>query len=91
MKQVVFAIIIIKAIILLLGGAITYIAFKAYRRTRTKSIQLLGIGFGVLTFGAFLTGMATQIFDFSLELGVLTNSVFVAIALAIIMLSLHHQ
>ena len=85
------AIVAVKAIILILGGGITYIAFKAYRRSRDSSIGVLGIGFGVITVGAFLTGVANQFFSVSLEIGVLVNSVFVAVGLAIIMYSLYIQ
>jgi hypothetical protein len=91
MNGILTAIAVVKFVILLLGGGITYIAFKAYLRTREHSIRVLGVGFGIITLGAFLTGVANQFFSVSLELGVLINSVFVAIGLAIIMYSLHIQ
>lgn len=91
MNGIVTAIAVIKSVILLLGGGITYIAFKAYRRTGTNSLRILGVGFGIITFGAFFTGVANQFFSVSLELGVLVNSVFVALGLAVIMYSLHVQ
>lgn len=91
MNGIVTAIAIVKAVILLLGGGITYIAFKAYRRSSDPSIGVLGIGFAVITVGAFLTGVANQFFSVSLKVGVLVNSVFVATGLAIIMYSLHMQ
>ncbi|CAP15125.1 hypothetical protein HNR49_002343 [Halobacterium salinarum] len=83
------AIVVVKTVILLLGSGITYIAYKAYRRTGTPSLRALGIGFGVITFGALLAGIAHQILSVSLELGILINSVLVAIGLAIIMYSLY--
>ena len=83
------AIVAVKTVILLLGSGITYIAYKAYRRTGTHSLRALGIGFGVITFGALLAGIAHQILSVSLELGILINSVLVAIGLAIIMYSLY--
>jgi hypothetical protein len=91
MNGVITAIAVVKFVILLLGGGITYIAFKAYRRTGEDSLRVLGIGFGVITLGALLTGVANQFFSVSLELGVLANSVFVALGLAVIMYSLHMQ
>ncbi|GAA0727692.1 MULTISPECIES: DUF7521 family protein [Haloferacaceae] len=91
MKEVVPAIAIVKFVILILGGGITYIAFKAYRRTGENSLRVLGIGFGVLTLGALLTGVANQFFSVSLAYVVLINSMFVAFALAIIMYSLYIQ
>ncbi|MFC7130608.1 DUF7521 family protein [Haloferax chudinovii] len=91
MNGVITAIAVVKFAILLLGGGITYIAFKAYRRTGEKSLRLLGIGFGVITLGALLTGVANQFFSVSLAHGVLINSVFVALGLAVIMYSLRIQ
>lgn len=91
MNRIITAIGAVKAIILILGGGITYIAFKAYRRSSDPSIGVLGIGFGVITIGAFLTGVANQFFSVSLEIGILVNSVFVAVGLAVIMYSLYMQ
>jgi hypothetical protein len=91
MSDVITAIAVVKFVILLLGGGITYIAFKAYRRTGEDSLRVLGVGFGIITLGAILTGVANQFFSLGLALGVLTNSVFVASGLAIIMYSLYIQ
>jgi hypothetical protein len=91
MNEILMAIVVVKSVILLLGGGITYIAFKAYRKTGRVSLQVLGFGFGIITLGAFLTGVATQFFSVSLELGVLINSIFVAAGLAVIMYSLYMQ
>lgn len=91
MSITITAIAVVKSVILLLGGGITYIAFSAYRRTGDPSLRVLGIGFGVITLGAFLTGVANQFFSVSLEVGVLANSAFVAVGLAVILYSLYIQ
>ncbi|WP_262174575.1 DUF7521 family protein [Haloarcula laminariae] len=91
MNGVLTAIAVVKLTILLLGGGITYIGFKAYRRTGARSLRVMGVGFGIITLGALLSGIANQIFSVSLELGVLANSVFVAVGLAVIMYSLYIQ
>jgi hypothetical protein len=91
MNGVITAIAVVKFVILLLGGGITYIAFKAYRRTGEDSLRVLGIGFGIITLGAILTGVANQFFSVGLALGVLINSLFVALGLAVIMYSLYIQ
>ena len=83
------AIVVVKTVILLLGTGITYIAYKAYRRTGSSSLRTLGVGFGVVTLGALLAGVADQILSVSLEMGVLINSILVAIGFAIIMYSLY--
>ncbi|MFC6616136.1 hypothetical protein ACFQAS_14600 [Halopenitus salinus] len=91
MNGVITAIAVVKFVILLLGGGITYIAFKAYRRTGEDSLRVLGVGFGIITLGAILTGVANQFFSVGLALGVLINSLFVALGLAVIMYSLYIQ
>jgi hypothetical protein len=83
------AIVVVKTVILLLGSGITYIAFKAYRNTETPSLRVLGIGFGVVTFGALLAGIAHQLLSVSLAMGILINSVLVAVGLAIVLYSLY--
>ncbi|WP_129116200.1 DUF7521 family protein [Halegenticoccus tardaugens] len=83
------AIVVVKTVILLLGSGITYIAFKAYRRTGSPSMRALGIGFGTVTLGALLAGIAHQVLSVSLEMGILINSVLVAVGLAIVMYSLY--
>lgn len=82
------AVVVVKTVILLLGSGITYIAYKAYRRTGSPSLQALGIGFSIITLGALLAGVADQFLSVSLEMGVLINSILVAIGFAAIMYSL---
>ena len=83
------AIIAVKTVILVLGSGVTYIAYKAHRRTGAPSLRVLAIGFGIITLGALLAGIAHQLLGVSLELGVLINSLLVALGLAIIMYSLY--
>lgn len=83
------AIVVVKTVILLLGSSITYLAFRAYRNTGTPSLRVLGIGFGVITFGVLLAGFAHQILSVSLEMGILIYSILVAIGLVIVLYSLY--
>ncbi|WP_080505341.1 MULTISPECIES: hypothetical protein [Halorubrum] len=91
MTAIVTAIAVVKFVILILGGSITYIAFKAYRHTGEESLQMMGVGFGILTLGAALTGIANQLFSVGLAHVVLINSLFVASGLAVIVYSLYIQ
>ncbi|RRJ34218.1 DUF7521 family protein [Halocatena pleomorpha] len=88
-QTVTFGIIAIKTVILLLGSGITYIAFKAYRRTGALSLRALALGFGVITIGALLAGIAHQLLDVALQTGVLINSLLTAIGFGIIIYSLY--
>ncbi|TQQ79264.1 hypothetical protein EGH24_11570 [Halonotius terrestris] len=74
--------------ILGLGGAITYFALKAYRRTGDPSLRGLMIGFGFVTLGALFGGIAHQLLDVGLDVGIVINSGLTAIGFAIITYSL---
>lgn len=91
MNEITTAIAVVKTVILLLGGGITYIAVKAYRRTGERSLRALSIGFGIVTLGAVVSGIANQLLSVSLEIGVFVNSIFVAVGLAVILYSLYIQ
>ncbi|ESP90170.1 DUF7521 family protein [Candidatus Halobonum tyrrellensis] len=83
------AIIAVKTVTLLLGSGITYIAYKAHRGTGAPSLRMLAVGFGTVTLGALLAGIAHQLLSVPLEVGVLINSVLVAVGFAVIMYSLY--
>lgn len=85
---VIIAIIVMKTSILVLGGAITYFASKAYFRTQNRSLRALSIGFGVVTLGALLAGIADQLLNTAVITGILINSFLTAIGFAIIAYSL---
>lgn len=83
------AIIIVKTIILLFGSGITYIAYKAHRRTEARSLRALALGFGVVTLGALFAGIAHQALGVTLKSGVFINSFLTALGFGIIMYSLY--
>lgn len=85
------AVIAAKTVILLLGGAITLVAYRAYRRTGAESLRMLALGFGTVTFGAILGGVVHQVLEVSLEVGLLLDSVLTAIGFGIIVLSLYRK
>ena len=83
------AIFTLKSIIVVLGGAITFIAYKAYLRTKASSLRALAFGFGVVTTGALSAGIAHQALGVSFQAGVLINSVLTVLGFSIIIYSLH--
>lgn len=83
------AIVVLKTLILLLGGGVTVIAYKAYRRTGAPSLRVLAVGFGTITFGALLAGIANQLLGVSLKAGILVESLFLALGFMIIIYSLY--
>ena len=81
-------IVALKTITLLLGALITFFAYKAYRRTQSRSLGALSLGFGIVTLGTLLAGVADQLFlDF--QTGLLIESALIAIGFSIIVYSLY--
>lgn len=88
-RTVTIGIIVLKTVILLFGSAITYIAYQAHHRTESRSLRALAVGFGVVTVGAILAGIAHQLLGVSLRSGILINSLLTALGFAIIVYSLY--
>lgn len=79
-----------KTAILVLGGSITYYAYRAFQRTGDPSLRVLAIGFGVVTIGAFLGGVADLVLEVDFAVGVAVNSVLTAIGFGVILYSLYN-
>lgn len=82
-------IVALKTVILLLGSGVTYIAYRAFRRTEADSLRVLAIGFGTITLGALLAGVANQLLGVTVKQGIIINSALVAVGLAVILYSLY--
>lgn len=78
-----------KVLTLVLGGLITYLAFKAYRRTRSRSLGALSLGFAIITFGTFLAGVFDQLLDADFLTGLLIESALIALGFLVIIYSLY--
>ena len=85
------AVVALKTITLVLGGLITYYAVRAYRRTRARPLGLLAVGFGVVTVGALLAGLADQAFGFDTSTVLLVESVLTAAGFGVILYSLYAE
>lgn len=85
------AIIAAKSGILVLGGLITYFSFKAHRRTGSKALRALWIGFAFVTVGALIAGVLDQFFHLELQLSILIDSLLSLIGFAVITYSLYTE
>jgi len=83
------AVVALKTITLLLGGLVTYLALKAYRRTGAQPLRYLSIGFGIVTLGTFLAGIVDQVLGAGIQLGLIVESALVALGFAVIVYSLY--
>lgn len=77
--------IVIKTLDLVLGGLITFYAYRAYHRTNSSPLGLFTIGFGLLTIGAMSAGIVDLILPFSLELAVIIEGVLSLIGFVFIL------
>ncbi len=83
------AIIALKTLTLLLGGLITLLAYRAYRRTGARPLWYLSVGFGIVTLGSLLAGVVDQVLQAGFQLGQLVESAMVALGFAVIVYSLY--
>lgn len=83
------AVVALKTITLLLGGLITYLSLKAYRRTGAQPLRYLAVGFAIVTLGTFLAGIVDQVLGAGIQLGLIVESALVALGFAVIVYSLY--
>lgn len=82
-------ILVFKSLTLVLGGLITLLAYRSYNRTGSRALGALAAGFGVITLGTFLGGAVDQLLDAGFELGLLIESMLVAVGFGVVVYSLY--
>ncbi|GAB3668349.1 DUF7521 family protein [Halopiger thermotolerans] len=83
------ALAVVKTLVLIVGGVITYFAYKAYLRTRQRPLGYLAVGFGLVTLGLFLAGLLTELIGVTLMVGILLESLLVLAGFLVIAYSLY--
>ena len=91
MTQMISVIVALKTTTFILGGVITYFAYKAYRRTGSRSLQSLAVGFGVVTLGSMLAGVVDQVLQLSRDVALTIEGFLTVIGFAIIVYSLYAE
>lgn len=86
--QTTIVLIAAKTMTLAFGSALTYLSYRAYRRTRSRALRALATGIGLLTFGALLSGLLHQFAGIGLRASVGIQSVFTAVGFAVMTYSL---
>lgn len=74
---------------LLFGGAITVLAYRAFRRTGSPALRALTVGIGTLTVGALLGGTLHQFAGLDLRTSVTVQSVATAVGFGVLTYSLY--
>ncbi|WP_136715595.1 DUF7521 family protein [Halorientalis salina] len=78
-----------KTVTLFFGGTITFLSYRAYRRTGSPALRALTLGIGMVTGGVILGGLLHQAVGLPLELSVSIQSVFTAAGFAVLTYSLY--
>lgn len=91
MNHLTSLVIVLKTVTLVLGGTITYLSYKAFRRTRSPALRSLTLGFGLVTLGALLAGLADQIIGLQTDIALVVESVLTAVGFAVIVYSLYAE
>lgn len=88
-EQVTTAVTVLKTVILLLGGLITYYSHRAYRRSASPALRALAYGFGAVTAGALLAGVVDQYLPVNPHLAHVVESFFTTTGFVVILYSLY--
>lgn len=80
-----------KTVTLLLGGLITYYAYRAYKRTESRAMGALAVGFGVVTLGALAAGVVDQVIGYGRDGALVMESALTLVGFGIILYSLYAE
>lgn len=89
MPHITSIVVALKTVGLVLGGAVTYFAYKAYRRTGAPALRALTVGFGVVTVGGLLAGVIDRLLPVDPSYALIVDSGLTALGFAIIVYSLY--
>lgn len=81
----------LKTVTLVVGGLVTFYAYRAYRRTRARPLGALAAGFGVVTFGVLTSGVADQFLDVEMTWVLVLEAGLTAAGFLVILYSLHAE
>ncbi|MFB6069693.1 MAG: hypothetical protein ABEJ76_01610 [Halanaeroarchaeum sp.] len=91
MSQWTPVIVALKTATLILGGVITYFSHKAYRRTGSKALRFLAVGFGIVTLGSMIAGVADLVLLLSRDLALIIESSLTVVGFGVIVYSLYAE
>lgn len=82
-------IILLKIVIFVQAVVLAHLTYTAYQRSGEKDLYMLSIAFSSIVIGVVLEGTVTQLLGQGILIGSLIESVFVALALAVMIYSLY--
>ncbi|MBX0323036.1 hypothetical protein EGH21_08360 [Halomicroarcula sp. F13] len=78
-----------KTVTLVLGGLITYFAAKAALKSRSRELAYLAIGFGTVTSGSLLAGVADQLLGLDARAALAFENAVTMVGFAVVAYSLY--
>lgn len=84
-------VVVINTIALVLSGIVTHLAYRAYRRKRTRNLATLCVGFLLITLSLAVGGGLHQVLGRNVLVSVLVRDGLVTLGLASLVYSLYHS
>ena len=79
----------LKSLIGVLGLLLAYLSIKAYRKSKSKNMLFLSIGFGIITVGSILAGLSFEFLGFTLLQVNIVESLMILVGFIMIMYSIY--
>lgn len=73
-----------KSIVLVLGGLITHLAYRAAQRTGSRALRWFAVGFGIITLGAIVGGALNWFGGLPLGTAILVESLLWAVGFGVL-------
>lgn len=83
--------IIAKAVTMVLGFLIAYQAYRGYRRSLSRPMLFVAIGFGFISFGAILEGLLFDVVGLTLSAASTIATSIVAVGMLSVLYALYGQ
>ena len=79
----------LKSLIGILGLLLAYLSLKAYRKSKSKNMLFLSIGFGIITVGSILAGLSFEFWGFTLLQVNIVESLMILVGFIMVMYSIY--
>ena len=89
MEALVALLVVVKVLALVLGGVVSLMAYRAYRRTRMSGLQYFAVGLAVITLGTVLVGAFHHLGGASVTLGMVLESVIICAGFGVMIVGLY--
>ncbi len=80
---------IVKIVIVVLGTILVYLAAKGYRRSKSKAMIFLSLGFALVTIGSVLAGVLFEFLGFELIDVSIIESIMIILGFACVIYSIY--